>query len=142
MQESKIIETDLGPMISDTRMTIYDVMLIYDKGHDKHYISSNYNLTLEQVQCALDYIDTNRVQLEADLEEILPKMAESERYYQAIYAVRRQQIAKQPMTPKRAAFYALREKNRRAKIENSSYVIPNHHKLNHSQVDYATANNR
>jgi hypothetical protein len=52
----RIIESELGPLLSESRMTVYDVMEAYDSGLDKYQISLYYNLTPLQVQTALDYI--------------------------------------------------------------------------------------
>ena len=125
MKEYKILETECGPMISHSRATVYDVMLTHDEGHDIFFICVNYNLTPIQAQVALDYIEEHREALEADLKELLPKMAERERHYRAIEEKIRKKIAKKPITPERAAFNALRDKNRKARSHNSA--------ANHSQ---------
>ncbi|MEM7537517.1 MAG: hypothetical protein AAF639_35430 [Chloroflexota bacterium] len=120
MREYKIIETNLGPMISHSRVMVYDVMLTRDEGEDIFFICVNYNLEYMQAKIALDYIEEHREQLEADLKEILPKKAERERHYREIQKAIRQQIAQMPMTPKRATFNALLEKSRRARGELST----------------------
>lgn len=112
MPEYKVLETECGPMISHSRATVYDVMLTYDQGHDIFFICVNHNLTFVQAQIVLEYIEEHRERLEKDLEEILPRMAQREQYYRQIEAEIRVKIDRQPITPKRAAFYALREKNR------------------------------
>lgn len=115
-QNYRILETDLGPMLSDTRVSVYDVMLAHDAGQDLFHLCVNYNLSPVHVQIALEYIEQHREQLTEDLKEILPKKAERERYYRAIAAEREKRPV--TMTPERAAFYALREKNRRLRGEN------------------------
>ncbi|MFN8490981.1 MAG: hypothetical protein U0350_25530 [Caldilineaceae bacterium] len=114
----QVVETDLGPMLSGTRVTIYDVMLAHDAGQDLFHLCVNYNLSPVQVQIALEYIEEHRAQLAEDLKEILPKKAERERYYRALTAEIQKKIDQLPRTPERAAFYALREKNRRLRGEN------------------------
>ena len=116
----RIIETDLGPMIHNTRVSVYDVMLAHDEGQDLFHICVNYNLKPVQVQITLEYIEEHRAQLAEDLKEILPKKAERERYYRALEAEIREKINQLPMTPERAAFYALREKNRKLRGENGN----------------------
>lgn len=116
----RIIETDLGPMIHNTRVSVYDVMLAHDEGQDLFHICVNYNLKPVQVQITLEYIEEHRAQLAKDLKEILPKKAERERYYRALEAEIREKINELPMTPERAAFYALREKNRTLRGENGN----------------------
>jgi len=116
----RILETDLGPMVSDTRVSVYDLLLAHDAGQDLFHLCVNYNLNPVQVQIALEYIEQHREQLIADLKEILPKKAERERHYRAIAAEIQKKINQLPMTPERAAFYALREKNRRLRGENGA----------------------
>lgn len=112
----RIVETDLGPMIYNTRVSVYDVMLAQQEGQDLFHICVNYNLKPVQVQITLEYIEEHRAQLEEDLKEILPKKAEREHYYRVLEAER----AKIPvqMTPERAVFYALREKIRKLHGDN------------------------
>ncbi len=107
----KIRETDLGPLISHSRVSVYDVMEAHDAGHDLYYICVNYNLTPLQVQIALDYIQSNRARLESELTEILRQKAENERFHRALIAERERITL--PMTEKRQAFYNLRERLQR-----------------------------
>ena len=122
-QEYEILETDSGPMVSHSRVSVYDVMLANEEGQDIFQICVNYNLSPVQIQIALDYIEQNRDQLAQELKEILLKKAQRERDYRAQEAKIREQIAQKPMTQKRAAFYTLREKNRqlREKSEHANY---------------------
>ena len=77
-------------------------------------ISATYNLTPLQVKTAVDYIEKHRATLEPELVEAIRAREERERYYRALEKDIWEKIAQQPMTPQRAAFYALREKNRQA----------------------------
>lgn len=81
-----------------------------------------HNLKPLQVQVALEYIEEHRAELEAELPELLAQKAENERYHRAIVAEREKLIGELPMTPKRTAFYALREKHRHLWSENGSPV--------------------
>ncbi|MCE7985406.1 MAG: hypothetical protein DYG89_29885 [Caldilinea sp. CFX5] len=114
----QVIETEIGPMISDSRTSIYDVLLSQQEGDDFFAICVIHNLKPLQVQVALEYIEEHRAELEAELPELLAKKAENERYHRAIAAEREKLIGELPMTPKRAAFYALREKHRHLWSEN------------------------
>lgn len=109
----RVIDTDNGPMISDSRTTIYDVLLSQQEGDDFFAICVIHNLKPLQVEVALEYIEENREQLEAELPRLLEIKAENERYHRAIAAEKQKIIDQLPMTPRRAAFYALREKNLR-----------------------------
>lgn len=107
-----IIETDSGPQISDSRVMVFDVMEAYDDGDSVAQISDTFNLTLLQVETAIAYIIQHRTRLQPQYEEALRLRAEREDYYQTLGEELRRKIAQLPMTPQRAAFHALREKNR------------------------------
>ena len=60
----RIIESDIGPLISESRCTVFDVMILYDAGEALYGISTILNLTPLQVEIALDYIAQHRSTLE------------------------------------------------------------------------------
>ena len=111
-----IIESDIGPLISESRASVYDVMEAHDEGYHPSEIGRIYNLSPHQVQVALAYIAQHRTELEPKLKEILRIAAEREQYYRA----RAAEIEKgRPvrMTPQRAVLEALLEKNRHTRGE-------------------------
>ena len=108
----KIIETDSAPMISESRVSVYDVMEAHDEGYSVREIRDIYNLSFYQVEVALEYIKAHRNELEPKLKAIQIKLAEREKYYRALAAEREQQIPS-VMTPDRKALKALIEKSRR-----------------------------
>ena len=111
-----IIESEIGPLISESRATVYDVLEAYDEGYAPSEIGRLYNLSPRQVQVALGYIAEHRVELEPKLQEILRIAAEREAYYRARAAeIEKQQPVR--MTPQRAALQVLIEQNRRARGE-------------------------
>lgn len=112
----RIIESDLGPLISESRATVYDVMEATDEGYSPFEIGRIYNLSPHQVQVALAYIAQHRERLAPKLKEILRKAAERERYYRALAEeIKRQHPL--PMTPQRVALQALIEKSRQMRKE-------------------------
>lgn len=110
----QIVEANGTLMISESRVALFDVMILHDEGDSIYEISTTYNLTPLQVQTAVDYIEKHRATLEPELAEAIRAREERERYYRGLEKEIWEKIAKQPMTPQRAAFYALREKNRQA----------------------------
>lgn len=116
----QILETELGPMISRSRTSVYDVMEMQNKGYDLLSLCTIHNLNPVQVMIALEYIEQHRKTLEPELKELLKKRAEREQYYRLLAAERQKMIAQKPMTPKRAAFYVQRERNRRLREERKS----------------------
>ncbi len=111
-----IIESSLGPMISESRMTVYDVLEAQNEGQTLYEISMNRNLSPMQVEVAFEYIAQHRERLQVELDEILRIAAERKRYYDAIAEEMKQKIARLPMTPERAKLKELIAQNR-AKLE-------------------------
>lgn len=108
----EVIETPIGPVVSESRTTIYDILLQQQEGESLYAICGIYNLRPLQVQVAFEYIEQHRERLEAELPALLEQKAERERYHRAIAEERKKLVDKLPMTPERIAFYALRDKNR------------------------------
>ncbi|MDM8527179.1 hypothetical protein QUF58_03105 [Anaerolineales bacterium HSG24] len=108
----RILETNLGPLISHSRSSVYDVLQAKNKGHDLFRICVTYNLNPVQVQIALDYIEQHQQRLQVELKEILRQKAEQERYHKTIQAEVEQKIAQLPMTPERTVFYQHLRKDR------------------------------
>lgn len=107
-----VVETEIGPMVGESRTSVYDVLLSLQEGKGFYALCMIHNLKPAQVHATLDYIALHREQLEAELPELLAKKAKNERCHRAIAEEREKLIAQLPMTPKRKAFYALRERNR------------------------------
>lgn len=68
---TRIIESDIGPMISQSRVSVYDVMEAYDEGYLPSEIGDIYNLSPHQVDVALAYIHENRARLAPELQRLL-----------------------------------------------------------------------
>ncbi|MFZ4662661.1 MAG: hypothetical protein ACOYNY_36980 [Caldilineaceae bacterium] len=116
----QIVEANGTLMISESRVSLFDVMILHDEGDSIYEISMTYNLTPLQVQTAVDYIKKHRATLEPELAAAIRAREERERYYRAIQKEIEERIAKEPMTPQRAAFYALRAKNRQAEVQGNA----------------------
>lgn len=116
----QIVEANGTLMISESRVALFDVMILHDEGDSIYEISMTYNLTPLQVQTAVDYIEKHRATLEPELAAAIRAREERERYYRAIQKEIEERIAKEPMTPQRAAFYALRAKNRQAEVQGNA----------------------
>jgi len=108
----QILDMGSGLQISESRVMLFDVMEAYDEGDSVYQISQTFNLTPLQAQTAIDYIEKHRTALEPEFAKAIQLRKEREEYYRALAEERWAKIAQLPMTPLRAAFYALREKNR------------------------------
>jgi len=116
----QILETDSGLQISESRVMLFDVMEAHDAGDSIYQIAQTFNLTPLQVQTAVDYIETHRVALEPEFVKAIQAREAREAYYrkqnEAVWA----RIAQAPMTPERAAVYALLDKYRETTVDETN----------------------
>ena len=106
-----IIETDMGPLISESRVSVFDVMDAHDAGDSQYEIGLTFNLSPMQVDTALVYIAQHRVELEPQLARIRQQLAEREAFYRRQAAKVDAHVATLPMTSQRAALRVLRERS-------------------------------
>lgn len=106
-----IVETDMGPLISESRVSVFDVMEAHDGGDSPYEISLTYNLSPMQVETALIYIGQHRAELEPQLAQIRQQLAEREAFYRRQATEVDAQVAILPMTSQRAALRVLRERS-------------------------------
>ncbi len=106
----EILETDRGPIISQSRTSVYDILISQQEGDSFYEICVIHNLKSLQVQVALEYIDEHRERLEAELPKLLAKKAEREQYYRALAVEREKRPVK--MTPLHKAYEELKAKNK------------------------------
>ncbi|BAY10030.1 DUF433 domain-containing protein [Calothrix sp. NIES-2098] len=81
-RQSSIIRTERGLTIAGTRITLYDVMDYLTAQYPPKLIRGLFNLTNEQIDAALAYIETNRPQVEAEYQIVLKEAEELRRYYE------------------------------------------------------------
>jgi uncharacterized protein (DUF433 family) len=105
-----IIETDIGPLISESRVSVFDVMDAHDAGDSQYEIGLTFNLSPMQVETALAYIAQHRTELEPQLAQIKQRLAEREAFYRRQAAEIDAYVATLPMTSQRAALRVLRER--------------------------------
>ncbi len=107
-----IIESEIGPMINHSRVSVYDVMAAHDEGYSIQQIHQIYNLSSSQIEAALAYITLHRARLEPELKELQHQLLVREQHYRALAAEREHAIPS-TMTPARAALKALIAESRR-----------------------------
>jgi uncharacterized protein (DUF433 family) len=108
----QIIETESGLGISQSRVLLFDVMEAYNEGDSIYQICETFNLTPLQVKIAIEYIEKHRADLEPELVKAIEYRKEREAYHRRVAAERLAKVPPIPMTPERAALYALLEKHR------------------------------
>jgi uncharacterized protein (DUF433 family) len=106
-----IVRTSRGLTIVGTRITLYTIMDYLKDEWPAHLIQNWFNLTNEQMQGALDYIETHREEVEREYQQVLADADEVRRYWEERNRERFTQIATLTPPPgKEAAWKKLQEK--------------------------------
>ncbi|MBE9059420.1 DUF433 domain-containing protein [cf. Phormidesmis sp. LEGE 11477] len=77
-----IVRTERGLTIAGTRITLYDVMDYVSTQYPKAFIRSLLNLTENQVNFALAYIEANRSEIEAEYQLVLKQAEKNQKYWE------------------------------------------------------------
>ena len=70
-KQATIIRTERGLTISGTRLTLYDVMDFLKAEYSPKLIRNRFNLTEDQINAAVSYIEANRAQIETEYQQVL-----------------------------------------------------------------------
>jgi uncharacterized protein (DUF433 family) len=70
MIEAKIIDRGRGPEVAGTRITVYDVLDYYELGWHRDMIADTLELSSQQVEVAIRYIEEHRDEVMADYAEM------------------------------------------------------------------------
>ncbi|MEM7794787.1 MAG: DUF433 domain-containing protein [Cyanobacteria bacterium P01_C01_bin.118] len=79
--QSAIIRTERGLTILGTRITLYDVMDYVLAEYPSKFIQGLFELTEEQIDVALAYIEANRAEVETEYEQVIQETEELRQYY-------------------------------------------------------------
>lgn len=115
--QTPIIRTERGLTIVGTRITLYDVMDYVTAQYPPKFIQGLFDLTEEQIDAALTYIEANRAEVEAEYQQVLKESEELRQYYEEQNRELVAQIAAQPPKPGTEAAW---EKLRVAKAKRES----------------------
>lgn len=80
--QATIIRTERGLTIAGTRITLYDVMDYVTAQYPVKFIRGLFNLTSEQINAALTYIEENHAEVEAEYQIVLKEAEELREYYE------------------------------------------------------------
>ncbi len=117
--QASIIRTERGLTIAGTRITLYDVMDYVTAQYPPKFIQGLFELTEEQINAALAYIETNRAEVQAEYQQVLKEAEELRQYYEEQNRELVARIAAQPPKPGTEAAW---EKLRAAKAKRDSKV--------------------
>jgi uncharacterized protein (DUF433 family) len=81
-EQAAIIRTERGLTIAGTRITLYDVMDYVTEQYPPKFIRGLFDLTEEQINAALTYIEANRADVEAEYQMVLKEAEELQQYYE------------------------------------------------------------
>jgi uncharacterized protein (DUF433 family) len=73
MMGANIIDRGRGPEIEGTRITVYDVMDYLEEGWRYDQIAGLFRLPPDDIQAAIDYIETHKEDVAAAYQEILSR---------------------------------------------------------------------
>ncbi|RUS92462.1 hypothetical protein DSM107003_50280 [Trichormus variabilis SAG 1403-4b] len=106
-EQSGIIRTERGLMITGTRITLYDVMDYLKAQYPSKLIREKLGLNDEQINLALAYIDAHLAEIETEYQEFLQTAEEIRQYWQE---KNRERFAKIAAMPTKVGQEALRAK--------------------------------
>lgn len=104
--KSAIIRTERGLTIAGTRITLYDVMDFLKAQYPPKLIRDKFNLTDEQINSALSYLEAHRSQLEIEYQDVLRTREEIRQYWEEYNRDRFARIAKMPRKLEKEALWA------------------------------------
>lgn len=110
--QAAIIRTERGLTISGTRITLYDVIDFLKAQYPPKLIRDTFNLTDAQINVALSYIEDNRIQVEAEYQEVLQTREEIRQYWEERNRDRLDRIAATPHKPGKEAIWAKLEEQK------------------------------
>lgn len=117
--KAAIVRTERGLAIMGTRITLYDVMDYVTAQYPPKFIQGLFDLTKEQINVALAYIETHRAEVEAEYQQVLQETEELRQYYEE---QNRERVARSAAKPPKPGTEAAWEKLRAAKAKRESKV--------------------
>ncbi|MEQ8997228.1 MAG: DUF433 domain-containing protein [Coleofasciculus sp. B1-GNL1-01] len=110
--KAAIIRTERGLTIVGTRITLYDVMDFLKAQYPPKLIRDKFNLTDEQINAALSYLEANRTQVEAEYQHVLQTREEIRHYWEERNREHFARIATMPHKPGQEALWAKLEEQK------------------------------
>ena len=115
-KQATIVRTERGLTISGTRLTLYDVIDFLKAEYSPKLIRNKFNLTDDQINAALSYIEANRAQIETEYQQVLQTRAEIRSYWENRNRERFDRIAMMPRKPGQEALWAKLEEQKARRV--------------------------
>ncbi|MBW4472142.1 MAG: DUF433 domain-containing protein [Stenomitos rutilans HA7619-LM2] len=116
---SAIVRTERGLTIAGTRITLYKVMSYVTAQYPPKFIQGLFDLTEEQINVALAYIEIHRAEVEAEYQQVLQETEALRQYYEE---QKRERVARSAVKPPKPGTEAAWEKLRAVKAKRESKV--------------------
>ncbi|MBP7998487.1 MAG: DUF433 domain-containing protein [Chloroflexi bacterium] len=100
-----VVRTGRGLTVGGSRLTLYTLMDRLKEEWPPHLIRDWYNLTDQQMQDVLAYIEAHREEVEAEYQQVLREAAETERYWREKNREHFAHVATLPPPPGKEAIY-------------------------------------
>lgn len=110
--KAEIIRTERGLTILGTRITLYDVIDFLKAQYSPKLIRDKFNLTDEQINAALSYLEANHTQVEAEYQDVLQTREEIRHYWEERNREHFARIATMPRKPSKEALWAKLEEQK------------------------------
>jgi uncharacterized protein (DUF433 family) len=94
-----VVRSSRGLTIAGTRITLYTIMDHLKDEWPPHLIRDWFNLTDEQMQGVLDYIEANQEEVEVEYQQVLKEDAEIEQHWREYNREHLAKIAAMPPKP-------------------------------------------
>lgn len=117
---SAIIRTERGLTITGTRITLYDLMDFLKADYPAKLIRDKFNLTDEQINAALSYLEANHAEVEAEYREVLRTREEIRQYWEERNREHLARIAALPRQPGKEALWKKFEEQKARRISEKS----------------------
>ena len=118
-RQAAIVRTERGLAIAGTRITLYDVMDYVMAQYPSKFIQGLFDLTEDQINAALTYIEMHRAEVEAEYQQVLQDSEELRKYYEE---QNRERVARSAAKPPKPGMEAAWEKLRAVKAKRESKV--------------------
>ncbi len=112
-----ITRTERGLAIAGTRITLYDILDYVTAQYPPKFIQGLFDLTEDQINAALTYIDVHRAEVEAEYQQVLEEAEELRKYYEE---QNRERVSRSAAKPPKPGTEAAWEKLRAAKAKRES----------------------
>lgn len=98
-KQNVIDKTSRGLTITGTRITLYTIMEHRKNEWPPHLIQDWFNLSAEQMEGVLDYIEAHHEEVEAEYQQVIKEAEETERYWREYNREHFARVASLPPKP-------------------------------------------